>query len=129
LAAPLMPMYSQLALAEFRSDTHLACTTAGLAAEQFRLRHQRWPDSIEDLVAADLLPAVPIDVFDGQPLRFRKTPDGIVIYSVGVLRKYEGDARDPERTAAEREQMDFIEFRVWNTECRRQSSKETASKN
>ena len=64
------------------------------AAEEYRLTHQRWPESLAQLVQAGLLANTPIDEFDGQPLRWRRTADGLVIYSIGPSRKYEGDALD-----------------------------------
>ena len=42
----------------------------------------RLPSSIEELVP-DYLQAVPSDPFNGEPMRFVVTDDGIVIYSVG----------------------------------------------
>jgi hypothetical protein len=42
------------------------------------------------------LPAVPADPFDGQPLRFKPTPDGLVLYSIGRDRKDDGGS-DPEQ--------------------------------
>ena len=36
------------------------------------------------------LPALPLDPFDGEPLRYKRMPDGIVIYSVGVDGKDDG---------------------------------------
>jgi hypothetical protein len=62
-----------------------------LAVEQFRLRHGHWPGSLVPLVP-DFLPAVPLDPLDGQPLRFRRLEDGVVVYSVGLDGKDDGGA-------------------------------------
>ena len=35
-------------------------------------------------VVGDYLKRVPLDPFDGQPLRYRRDPEGVVIYSVGL---------------------------------------------
>ncbi len=66
-----------------RSQTHLRAIAAALACERYRLRHKSWPDSLESLVAAKLLDAVPLDPNDGLPLRYRRTAWGIVVYGVG----------------------------------------------
>jgi hypothetical protein len=34
------------------------------------------------LVSAELMPQVPLDPFDKAPLRFRRTQDGLLIYSI-----------------------------------------------
>ena len=42
------------------------------------------------------LPAVPLDPWDGKPLRYKKLDKGYVIYSVGSGRKDNGGSSDPE---------------------------------
>jgi hypothetical protein len=65
-----------------RAKADLRCAAAALAAERYRLAKGRWPERLDDLVP-DYLPAVPTDPFDGQPLRLRRTDDGLMIYSIG----------------------------------------------
>jgi hypothetical protein len=67
---------------ERRKHAHLRCLTAALAAERYRREHGAWPESLDKLVPAQLT-AVPLDPFDGRPLRYRRTEDGVMIYSVG----------------------------------------------
>jgi ABC-type transport system involved in multi-copper enzyme maturation permease subunit len=63
-------------------EARITCIIVALAAERYRRQHGTWPASLSDLVPA-LLPALPIDPLDGQPLRYRRLRDGVVIYSVG----------------------------------------------
>jgi hypothetical protein len=112
------PRGSIAAAAERREDTHLACAVAALAAEQFRLSHQRWPGSLQELVKAGLLNTLPIDLHDGRPLRFRRTTDGLVIYSVGADGGYQGKALD--NLSAVDPVVVRVEFRLWDVERRRQ---------
>jgi hypothetical protein len=72
------PWCRALLLAQARGQ----CAVAAVAAERYRLRHGRWPEGLAALVP-DFLPAVPLDPFDGQPLRYHRLADGVVIYSVG----------------------------------------------
>jgi ABC-type transport system involved in multi-copper enzyme maturation permease subunit len=58
------------------------CTAAMLAAERYRRTHGRWPGSLDDLVPG-FLPQVPTDPYDGNPLRYRRLADGVVIYALG----------------------------------------------
>ncbi len=44
---------------------------AGLAVERYRLKHDKLPESLDDLVP-DFLSEVPVDPFDGKELRYRK---------------------------------------------------------
>jgi ABC-type transport system involved in multi-copper enzyme maturation permease subunit len=53
-----------------------------LAAERYRFKHGRLPDTLEALVPS-FLPHVPLDPYDGKRLRYRRLKDGVVIYSIG----------------------------------------------
>jgi hypothetical protein len=57
------------------------CSVTAVAAERYRLRHGAWPAGLAALVP-EFLPEVPVDPFDGRPLRYRRLADGVVIYSV-----------------------------------------------
>ncbi len=64
------------------ATAELRCATAALAAERYRLANGDWPKDLDALVPK-YLPAVPVDPFDGQPLRFNHVPEGFTIFSVG----------------------------------------------
>jgi hypothetical protein len=81
LATTVLPMWAGNRVT-CRLHAHLRCLKVALAAERYRLKHGNWPNGIEPLVP-DLLAAVPIDPFDGQPVRYRQTDTGLTIYSVG----------------------------------------------
>jgi hypothetical protein len=128
LAEVLTPAVWRLAELELRHEAVMECAIAAFAAEQFRLREKRWPKELDELVAVKLLPGMPLDVFDGHPLRLRHVPDGVVIYSVGPLKGklYEGDAWDELGTPKDQERVEALrrertEFRLWNLERRRQA--------
>lgn len=53
-----------------------------IAIEIFRRKHGKFPAELNDLVPA-LLPALPLDNADGQPLRYRPRSDGCTLYSLG----------------------------------------------
>lgn len=117
LARMLTPALRKIADADQRQRTRLFCACTALAAERFRLKSRRWPDSAEQLLNAGFLKRTFVDLFDNQPLRWRRTPDGLVIYSIGPDKNYKGDARDANRP---RNDPRFLEFRLWNAESRRQ---------
>lgn len=76
--------------AECRSQAGLRTAVAALACERYRLKEGRWPATLDDLVRAGLIHAVPVDPIDGAPLRYRHQRDAIVIYSIGNDEKDDG---------------------------------------
>ena len=62
-----------------------ACNDAadtGIAIERYRRKHGKLPEKLDELVP-EFLPQVPIDPFDGQPLRYGVDEQGCRIYSIG----------------------------------------------
>lgn len=53
-----------------------------LAVERYRLKHQKLPDSLEQL-APKFIESVPLDPFDGKPLRYRRDGKSFYVYSIG----------------------------------------------
>jgi hypothetical protein len=95
-------------------QSELGCARAALAVERYRQKHKRWPAALDDLVADGLLDAVPTDGYDGRPLRYRPTKDGVVVYSVAADGQGDGAALDRQPIDPER-----LEFRLWDVERRR----------
>jgi hypothetical protein len=67
-----------VARAEARRET----ARLGLAAEKYRLRHGKFPAQLDDL-APDFIPVIPLDSFDGKPMKMKRTEHGLILYSVG----------------------------------------------
>ncbi|NLH17527.1 MAG: hypothetical protein GX455_13210 [Phycisphaerae bacterium] len=78
----LMPALDKIGLIELRVMAELDCARTGLAVERFRLAEGRLPESLEELVPK-YIEAVPIDPFDGKPLRYKRLEKGYTIYSIG----------------------------------------------
>jgi hypothetical protein len=81
---------SRVAVSYRRALALLRCARLAVATERFRVRQQRWPKSLAELVQAGLLREVPDDPCDGLKLRYRRLGDGVVIYSVGADLKDNG---------------------------------------
>jgi hypothetical protein len=62
-----------------------------IAVERYRAANGKLPDELSDLIPT-FLPAVPVDPFDGMPLRYKKLAKGYVVYSVGEDREDNGGA-------------------------------------
>jgi hypothetical protein len=67
---------------ETEAITHVRLTTTTIAVERFRLENGQLPENLNELVP-QFLSAIPVDPFDGQPLRYHRLAKGYVIYSVG----------------------------------------------
>lgn len=65
-----------------RAETYRQSADTGLAALRYRQAHQKWPDSLQQLVPA-FLPQVPVDPYNGKELLFQATPTEFKVYSVG----------------------------------------------
>jgi hypothetical protein len=102
-------MSSGFAAAATRHLAELRCATAALAVARYRLAQGAWPRALAALVPA-YLPEAPKDPYDGQPLRYRRTGDGVVVYCLGP------DQADNEgkldRSGALTEGVD-IGFQLW----------------
>lgn len=61
----------------------LRCAETALAIERYRLKYDSLPESLEDLVP-EFMEAVPLEPFDGEPLRYIRHADGgYTVYCIG----------------------------------------------
>jgi hypothetical protein len=118
IKGPSTALYFLVGLAKDALETQalLRCAATGVAAERYRLAHGRWPDDAAHLVAGGFLKAAYNDPFDGQPLRWRHTNAGLVIYSIGKDRIDDsaGLERHDHRVA-----VGDVGFVLWNPPLRR----------
>ncbi len=117
-ASPLMSWLPLVSEHVLRSQANLLCAMVGVAAERYRIRHEHWPQAIADLVADGLLKEDLRDPYDGQPLRYRVVPGGVVIYSVGADGVDNGGAIN--RKEVNNPGTDEG-FQLWDVRARRQS--------
>ncbi|MGE4181659.1 MAG: hypothetical protein AB7J34_17700 [Limisphaerales bacterium] len=69
-----VPALSGMLTKAFAADIQRTLLRTDIALHRYKLRHGRYPESLDALVP-EFLPAVPIDAADGQPIRYRFTPD------------------------------------------------------
>jgi len=60
-----------------------------VALRLYRHEHGRYPEALEELVPK-YLPSLPVDPFDGKPLRYKRLAKGFKIWSVGMDMKDDG---------------------------------------
>jgi hypothetical protein len=90
----LIPNLSRCVAQTARGDALVCGARAALALERFRLANGHPPAQIAEMVPA-FLPAVPLDPFDGRPLRYLPEEHGYAFYSVGENRKDDGGDDTP----------------------------------
>jgi hypothetical protein len=82
----LLPACAKVGDASLRCRAQLLAAACLIACERFRQARGRWPESLEEL-PKDLLPGgVPLDPYDGKPMRFERHDDGVTVYSIGPQR-------------------------------------------
>ncbi len=103
----LMPALSNASIKPHQVAQHRDGILTAIALELYRRRHGKWPTSLDDLTP-QYLPQVPIDRFDGKPLRYVVREGRPILYSIGTNHKDDGgvaalDQNDvPQPTAASR---------------------------
>jgi hypothetical protein len=98
---------------------YIRCANVALGVERFRCEKKAWPESLDQL-RPQYLTAGPLDPFDGEPLRYRRVEDGVIIYSVGqdaVDNNGNLNRKHPNQPGAD------IGFRLWDVAKRRQPPK------
>ncbi len=83
LAALVLPTMGAAFCAEAHVKAHLRVARTALQVEKWRTEHGRWPDSLDEVVPG-VWEAPPGDPFSEAPLVYRRTDDGMVVYSVGA---------------------------------------------
>jgi hypothetical protein len=116
----LMPTFQKISESYRREQAYLRCAVVAVAAERYRRDHGGWPAALGEL-APRYIEKLPNDPYDGQPLRYKRLADGVVVYSVGADKKDDGGARNRANPRAEGTDCPF---RLWNPDKRRQPAAE-----
>ncbi|MFH0911696.1 MAG: hypothetical protein V1918_09365 [Planctomycetota bacterium] len=95
--ALLLPALDSVIEADVRGIEILRVTHAALTVERFRVKYDRLPENLSELVP-EFLSEVPLDPYDGNPLRYKKLEKGYVVYSIGQDKTDDGGKEpDPEK--------------------------------
>ncbi len=78
----VMPPIEKIAQIDLRVDAQVDCARVALAIERYRLAKGSLPKELADL-APRYIDKVPIDPFDGKPVRYKLTDPGYIVYSIG----------------------------------------------
>jgi hypothetical protein len=112
----LLPAVTKIGDACRRKQALVRCLIVAVAAERYRQKNGTWPVSL-DKFGKDYLAAVPLDPFDGQPLRYRTLDDGVMIYSVSSDGRDNGGNLDRDHSNLPGADLGV---RLWDVKHRRQ---------
>jgi len=115
IARLMMPASMKVTEASQRVQAQLRTAMVAVAVERYHVKHDAWPQGFDDLLKDGLLAAVPNDPWDGKSLRFKRTPTGVLIYSVGMDKiDNQGtfDRRNPTAAGSD------IGFELWDRQLR-----------
>lgn len=84
LTSILFPSMNPTVRTVSETEALRSCTTLAVAATRYRLAHNhQYPDAAQALIP-EFLDSVPLDPFDGKPLRLKKNDDSsLTFYSIG----------------------------------------------
>ncbi len=77
-----MPAFETIVKIDLRVAAGVDCARVALGIERYRLVQGALPKVLDDLVPR-YIDKVPIDPFDGKPLRYKLTEPGYIVYSIG----------------------------------------------
>ena len=107
--------YKKMTEASRRRHSSVRAMATLLAVERYRLARGSWPDGLEQLVP-EFLDSIPTDPANGDPIRYSRLPDGVVVYSISEDRLDNGgniDCPNPSAPGCD------AGFRLWDVRLRR----------
>jgi hypothetical protein len=99
MSSMLLPSLSRVVVRDASNQALIELATSALAVERFRLAEGRLPTNLKELTSR-FFDTVPIDPFDGNPVRYRRLPNGYLVYSVDADGHDDGGLEAPERKKA-----------------------------
>ncbi|HEX4265483.1 MAG TPA: hypothetical protein VH597_14200 [Verrucomicrobiae bacterium] len=92
-AALLIPNISKAAQTTTRNQNTINEAFIACALERYRIANGSYPDSL-DALAPQFIEKLPHDIINGGPLKYRKTENSFVLYSVGWNETDDGGIQD-----------------------------------
>lgn len=92
----LLPSFSRVIVREASTRALAELAATAMALEGFRHEHGHLPTSLAEL-KPEFLDSVPIDPFDGAPIKYKQLPTGYIIYSVDADGRDDGGRERPEQ--------------------------------
>jgi hypothetical protein len=104
----LLPALGRAIQRDGEHAARIRTTQTAIAVERFRRAHNgNLPAELSEL-APTYLPSLPIDPFDGQPLRFKRLASGYSVYSIGADLRDDGGAEGDPKKQTSAKDITFI---------------------
>ena len=104
-----MPTLGRIMRNDLAHMTKLRVAALALAVERYRLANGKLPEQLADMLP-ELLETIPLDPYDGKPLRYGRLDPGFVVYSIGKDRTDDGGKERPARRRGQEEPNYDITF-------------------
>ncbi len=96
-----------------RMEAARAVVVTAIALKRFQMKQGAWPDTLGQLVP-EYLPSVPMDPYDGKPLKYHPNVDGtFLLYCVGEDGVDDGGDLTPVRPTWSTAAVDWQRARDW----------------
>jgi hypothetical protein len=115
LVCLMMPTSNGIIVDAARRNAILGCCVVMLAAERYRLSTGEWPISAGE-IEKKLTIKVPRDPYSGEHYHFKRTDDGLVIYSIGLKLRDDGGNLNNRRPFSRGVDLGF---KLWDVPHRR----------
>ena len=96
LSGLLLSSLSRVIVREASTRALAELASTALAVERFRHERGKLPSDLKELTP-QFLDSIPLDPFDGAPLRYRRLDRGYVVYSLDADERDDGGREPPER--------------------------------
>jgi hypothetical protein len=94
MSGMLLPNLGRTSIRAASAEAIAKLAASAFAIEEFRQANNRLPENLKDLTP-QFLEFVPIDPFDGNPIRYRKLEHGYLVYSVDADGRDDGGESPP----------------------------------
>jgi hypothetical protein len=109
LSRQLLPMVEIFLQEGIRITAQLRLAVLAVGCERYRQEKGQWPTALRELVPM-VPPTALTDPYDGQPIRYKKLTDGVLLYSIGTdAEDNNGHRKRPQGFS----KGDDITFRLW----------------
>jgi hypothetical protein len=119
VVARVLPAVEKVSDTYRRCHSALRCLITLVAAERYRRAEGKWPAALEQL-RPRFLAEIPLDPFDGKPLRYKRLAEGVIVYAVGPDGTDDGGTLDRENPIKPGTDLGY---RLWDVTQRRQAPK------
>ena len=83
LTSLLLHNGQRVSLSQAEHETGVTLAVVGYQLKRYNMEHGAYPESLTALTP-EFMAEVPLDEFDGKPLRYRREGEGFILYSVGT---------------------------------------------